>query len=112
MPKFSLAPGIERQVKDAIRDARYKLVLTTLLDTKLEELELFDIQQDPGEQHNVARDQVERAAAMADQLRSWRKTTAEQARGIQSVISPSELLKKIGYIEGGKPKPLEDGDRK
>jgi arylsulfatase len=102
MPKFNGLEIAPAQIKDAIRGERYKLIISTLEKDGTQQLELYDLEQDPGEQHDQSTTQPQRTAAMLSQFEAWKKSAREQAPNAQSAIDPSSVLEKIGYVAPGK----------
>ncbi len=85
----------------ALRQGDYKLVY----NAKLDQAELYNLRNDPGEQHDLSSAEPQRAAAMRDQLRAWTASTMEtwaslpHARGEADEMDAAmeEALRQIGY---------------
>lgn len=102
------APGkgavLSRTVWDrpryALRDERYKLVY----DTRTGEQELFDLQQDPQEQHDIAPREGLLTAYYRQALHQWIATVARRAPGAGPVpnappdCETCQNLKSLGYL--------------
>jgi arylsulfatase A-like enzyme len=84
----------------AYRDARYKLIH----DTRTGESQLLDLQADPGERRDVAREQPLRTAALRESLFEWiarvtRRAPAGASGGEQApTCEQCETLKSLGYL--------------
>jgi tetratricopeptide (TPR) repeat protein len=92
----------------AVRDGRYKLI-------QAPRRELYDLAEDPGELHDLAAEQPERADALEQALEDLleRVTSEDAARG-PSIMDPEteERLQALGYIGGSiSPRHLEDRPR-
>ncbi len=92
----------------AVRDGRYKLI-------QAPRRELYDLAEDPGELHDLAAEQPERADALEQALEDLleRVTNEDAARG-PSIMDreTEERLQALGYIGGGiSPGNLEDRPR-
>ena len=83
----------------AIRDERWKLILH---DTEQLELELFDLDADPGETANLAGRQDERVHALFSELTRWRQEAfAERPERMEESDLDEETLKRLealGYV--------------
>jgi arylsulfatase A-like enzyme len=85
----------------ALRQGDYKLVY----NVKLDEVELYNLRTDPGEQQDLADTEPERATAMRDQLRAWTTTAlqtwvslpqaGDQAGEVDEAME--DALRQIGY---------------
>jgi arylsulfatase A-like enzyme len=84
-----------------LRLGDYKLVY----NLKLDQVELYNLRTDPGEKHDLAGTDRERAAAMRDDLRAWTSATLEtwaslpqaghQAGELDAAME--DALRQIGY---------------
>jgi arylsulfatase A-like enzyme len=63
----------------AITDNRYKLVVTGRLDSEV--AELFDIDNDAAEEHNLIESEPEIAEKLGQQLRQWQRSVLESLTG-------------------------------
>jgi arylsulfatase A-like enzyme len=83
-----------REPMFAIRRGPWKLVATG------PEVELFDLESDPGETRSLHHQEPARAAALAAELERWRSRYADPGSGRQ-VISDEDRrrLRALGYIE-------------
>jgi arylsulfatase A-like enzyme/Tfp pilus assembly protein PilF len=92
----------------AVRDGRYKLI-------QAPRRELYDLAQDPGELHDLAAEQPERADALEQALEEMleRVTSDETPSGPAAIdIETEERLQALGYIGGSiSSRNLEDRPR-
>lgn len=81
-----------------VRDDRYKFISAP-------EAELYDLKEDPGEEHNLFAAEKERSNSMAEELTQWRDKTRSSAATSSSQITLSEeeeaRLRSLGYLGGG-----------
>jgi arylsulfatase A-like enzyme len=101
-PIYTESPARRSSYDDkSLRQGDYKLVYNVRLD----EVELYNLQDDPGEQHDLATVEPQRTAAMRDNLRAW---TANALRTWASLpqadrraqeldAAMEEALRQIGY---------------
>jgi arylsulfatase A-like enzyme len=85
----------------ALREGDYKLVY----NVKLDQVELYNLRSDPGEQQNLADAEPERAEAMRDELRTWTTSAlqtwislpqaGDQAGEVDEAME--DALRQIGY---------------
>jgi hypothetical protein len=65
--------------------------------------ELFSLQQDPGEQHDLAADDPQLTAALRDRLIGWLEESEQQAAAPHEEVSADsamlDRLKALGYVE-------------
>lgn len=89
----------------AVRDGRWKYILAP-------RSELYDLESDPGEQHNVAVEQQTRAAAMRSGLeQQLKKEASSSSRPSPSAAGiPADLLERLGSL--GYVSPGGSVDRK
>jgi len=84
--------------KRSLIDGRYKLIK----DFRAQTLELYDLEQDPGERENLAAERPELVRQMLIGLKRTRGTEAAGAAGDdRATLDPrdAELLRKLGYID-------------
>lgn len=81
----------------AIREGRYKLIewFEKSIDGPQTEgaLELFDLENDPGERHNLVSEMPEKTLELYEKLRAWRKS-----------VSAQEMVRNPDYDEARKDK--------
>lgn len=93
--------------RTALRDGSFKLIVGG------DELELFDVRVDPGEQRNLAADEPARVQGMRAELDSFLAKGAYRGERLQPRPLSAEILRKmevLGY--GGSGKPLGKPARK
>ena len=104
-PAFSesLTPRIHYGWSDlrSVRDGRWKFI-------RAPRPELYDLARDPGERHDLARDEPARARALAAALDRHlaSEDSAASARAVQAGDVPAELVEKLGalgYASGSAP---------
>lgn len=81
----------------AIRQGRYKLIewfenSVDGVDTR-GAIELFDLEQDMGEQHNLAHEMPEKAAELYGRLKAWRQSVNAQEMPKNPDYNPSEATR-------------------
>ncbi|RMH23293.1 MAG: tetratricopeptide repeat protein [Acidobacteria bacterium] len=89
----------------SIQDGRYKYV-------RAPRPELYDLQQDPGEQHDLAAQQPERAARMAAALERLLASVASprgERRPQAADAETAARLRALGYLGGGGRPAADDG---
>jgi hypothetical protein len=63
---------------------------------------LFDVERDPGEKHNVARDYPEVVAGLIDELTMWRENRSRLDLATQAPVEinpdTQEQLEALGYL--------------
>jgi len=87
--------------QDALFKGFTKLIYTPLLD----QTELYDLRTDPGEQHDLAAAEPERAATLRKELRIWERAVLQAWQEIPKAgvgaeevdEATKDALKKIGY---------------
>ena len=77
---------------------KWKLILSS-------ERELYDVQQDPGEQHNVAADHASRAEAMAAALMRLQTSSKPTTQVAPEAV---ERLRALGYVSGSAAATVDD----
>ena len=92
------------EVKRAIRTARWKLIDSIEPDPHGRPMqELFDLEADPGEQHNIAEEHPDQVRLLAGRLHSWvERRLAETGRRVDPVREQGRCGTRIG-----KPVPGE-----
>jgi len=86
----------ERDRKIAIRTKKYKLIASMDFES-----ELFDIENDPGELHNIIKEKSEISAELQRQIDEWRKTfTAAEIGGTEAEFEDAirKRLESLGYL--------------
>ncbi|NJL27986.1 MAG: hypothetical protein HC897_08835, partial [Thermoanaerobaculia bacterium] len=85
-----------RRARRAVGDGRFKLVEFPRLEGGYRR-ELYDLENDPAERHDVARENREVALRLAAALDAW---TAEQPApaGIELSEEELETLRALGYV--------------
>jgi uncharacterized sulfatase len=81
----------------AIREGRYKLIewFEKSIDGPKTDgaLELFDLEADPGERHNLASQKPDEALRLYDKLRAWRKAVHAQEMAPNPGYDPAKVAK-------------------
>ncbi|MFO0980813.1 MAG: sulfatase [Planctomycetota bacterium] len=100
MPTFNRVEDAPRQFKDAIRTERYKYIWTTSRDGV--GAELYDLDRDPGEQHDIKGDHPDVAERLRSQLQAWDEQARRIAPDVRSDAQDPSYIQKlngIGYIK-------------
>ncbi len=109
-PEDSVILATNRRDKHAIRSGREKYI-AWLDGTE----ELYDLEQDPDELHNIAKQQPERAAALRRQLAAVVDLAATDslpsANQLRNDPEMNRLLETLGYLEKDDPKSPEPTQR-
>jgi len=101
-PIYTESPARRSSYDDkALRQGYYKLVY----NIKLDQAELYNLRNDPGEEHDISSTEPQRTAAMRDDLRAWTASTMAtwaslpHARGQTDGLDAAmeEALRQIGY---------------
>ena len=100
-PIYVDVPDVRKDVA-GLRRGRWKLVRSA------GDLELYDLERDPGETRDLAASEPERTRALADELERWVADMREGAsrRGTLAVpatephpLGHEEALRALGYVE-------------
>jgi arylsulfatase A-like enzyme len=96
--RIVVAELLRGSVDRAVMDGRYKLILTERKGQTT--AELFDLQNDPGEQHNLVTDEAERVARLTAWIEAFAATHLPLAESGESAITPEQLeaLRSLGYV--------------
>jgi hypothetical protein len=101
-PIYTESPARRSSYDDkALRQDNYKLVY----NVKLDQAELYNLLDDPGEKIDISASEAQRTAAMRDDLRAWTADTVEtwaslpHSRGQADELDAAmeEALREIGY---------------
>ena len=87
------------RLQASIRTHRYKLIQNLLLP---DQVELYDLVQDPGERKNLVEENPDLAAHLEQQLQSWRVNFESSGDlALQHQLSENQIrrLKFLGYLE-------------
>ena len=107
-PQYVLSENDRWNIKRrSIRGSRYKLIITE--DTGVNTagvpvragIELFDLREDAGEQHNLYEPEDPRSQALVSLLEKMSASPASPSNNPEVEISPeqTELLRSLGYVE-------------
>jgi len=96
--RIVVAELLRGSVDRAVMDGRYKLILTERKGRTT--TELFDLKNDPGEQHNLAADETERVARLSAWIDAFAATHLPLEESGESAITPEQLeaLRSLGYV--------------
>jgi arylsulfatase A-like enzyme len=101
-PIYTESPARRSSYDDkALRQGDFKLVY----NVKLDQAELYNLREDPGEEHDLSAVEPQRVAAMRDNLRAWTASTMQtwaslpHTRGAAEELDAAieEALRQIGY---------------
>jgi arylsulfatase A-like enzyme len=101
-PIYTESPARRSSYDDkSLREGDYKLVY----NVKLDQAELYNLREDPGEEHDLSAAEPQRTTTMRDELRAWTARTMEtwaslpHARGQIEELDAAmeEALRQIGY---------------
>jgi len=102
----------ERNLALHTPDGRWKGIWNT--DPSINTFELYDLQADPTEQHNVCADHPELVAAMSKYVQRWYRSCAGDAKTAEfGGLSEEDQkgLEALGYLGGGGEDEDEDNDK-
>jgi arylsulfatase len=96
---YQMGDDEAKPVRRSILEGRFKLVRTSRDGSEQEEL--FDLEQDPGEQRDLRAEHPDVAARLAGRLRDYEQAAGSAPKGDPIRLAPSEVerLESLGYLQ-------------